>query len=60
MKYKYPIPYPYPVFELFCEFAAWDYIAQDDCVRWSPLRRKITRWLCGIGMSFTGLFWDWR
>jgi hypothetical protein len=53
-------PYPYFVFQLWAEAAAWDYIAQDDCVNWSQLRRKITRAFCGIALDVLGKFWGWR
>lgn len=57
---NYQHPFPYPVFELFCKFAAWDYIAQDDVVNWSPFRRNVTRFLCGLGMMIAGRFWWYR
>ena len=54
-------PFPYPVFNLHCQLAAWDIIAQqDDVVSWSPLRRKVTRFLCGVGMDILGWFWTWK
>lgn len=50
---------PYFIFELFCKAAAWDQIAQDDCVNWSPLRRKVTRWVCGAAMGILSNLWGW-
>jgi len=52
-------PFPRPIFDLWAEFCAWDYIAQDNVVDWSPMRRKITRFLCGIGIDVTAGFWWW-
>lgn len=48
------------MFYLFCDIAAWDYIAQDDVVNWSRSRRWIVRQLCTFGMWLTGLFWRWK
>lgn len=52
-------PYPQWTFQLWAEAAAWDQIAQDDVVTWSPLRRKVTRFLCGIACDILGACWWW-
>ena len=52
-------PYPSAIFYLWAEVAAWEWIAQDDCVDWSPLRRKATRFLCGIALDILGKLWWW-
>ncbi len=52
-------PYPYFVFNLWAQLCAWDWIAQDDVVDWSQLRRKITRFILGILIDVVGLFWWW-
>ncbi len=53
-------PYPDFMFRIWAEICAWDWIAQDDVVDWSPLRRKVTRFFCGIGIWVTGWLWWWR